>query len=134
LFELVPMFGPILSAVPAVLVALFLPLPTVVWVLLFFFVVQQVESNILGPRITGHAVGLHPLGAMFALLAGFQLAGVLGGLFAVPVAGVLWVLIGAAYRNTVQLEVPRRHFPAWPRRRPSPPSQSTAEGAAQERS
>jgi predicted PurR-regulated permease PerM len=108
LFELVPMFGPILSAVPAVLVALFLPFPTVLWVVLFFFILQQVESNILGPRITGHAVGLHPLAAMFALLAGLQLAGVLGALFAVPVAGILWVLVGAAYRNAVTPPRPRR--------------------------
>ena len=99
LFELVPMFGPILSVIPAVIVALFMPFPTVMWVLLFFLAVQQVENNVLAPRISGHAVGLHPLGAMFALLAGFQLAGLLGGLFAVPLAGVLWVLMGAAYRN-----------------------------------
>jgi predicted PurR-regulated permease PerM len=111
------MFGPILSAVPALLVALFQPFPTVLWVLLFFIAIQQVESNILGPRITGHAVGLHPLGAMFALLAGFQLAGVLGGLFAVPVAGIIWVLIAAAYRNTVTDSVPRRRGRGlrWPR-------------------
>jgi hypothetical protein len=63
------------------------------------------------PRLDGaanlraHAVGLHPLGAMFALLAGFQLAGLLGGLFAVPLAGALWLLLGAAYRNVV-LETP----------------------------
>jgi predicted PurR-regulated permease PerM len=101
LFELVPMFGPILSVIPAFLVALFMPFPTVVWVLLFFLVIQQVENNVLAPRISGHAVGLHPLGAMFALLAGFQMAGLLGGLFAVPLAGVLWVLLGAAYRNVV---------------------------------
>jgi len=117
LFELVPMFGPILSAVPAVLVALFLPFPTVVWVVLFFLVIQQVENNVLAPRISGHAVGLHPLGAMFALLAGFQLAGVLGGLFAVPIAGVLWVLIGAAYRNAVTPAAPARRWtlPSWRR-------------------
>ncbi len=112
LFELVPMFGPILSAVPAVLVALFLPFPTVIWVVLFFLAVQQVENNVLAPRISGHAVGLHPLGAMFALLAGFQLAGLLGGLFAVPLAGVLWVLLSAAYRNVVVEPRPRRQrFP-----------------------
>jgi len=69
--------------------------------LLFFLVLQQVENNVLAPRISGHAVGLHPLGAMFALLAGFQLAGLLGGLFAVPVAGVVWVLITAGYRNAM---------------------------------
>lgn len=101
LFELVPMFGPILSAAPAVLLALFLPFPTVLWVLVFFVVLQQFESNVLGPRITGHAVGLHPLGALFALLVGFQLAGILGGLFAVPVAGIVWVFVAAAYRNTL---------------------------------
>ena len=126
LFELVPMFGPILSAVPAVIVALFLPFPTVVWVLLFFLVIQQVENNILVPRISGHAVGLHPLGALFALLAGFQLAGVLGGLFAVPVAGVVWVLISAAYRNVVARETPARRW-VLPRRWRRAPVAATAD-------
>jgi predicted PurR-regulated permease PerM len=120
LFELVPMFGPILSAVPAVLVALFLPFPTVLWVLGFFFALQQIESNVLGPRITGHAVGLHPLGALFALLAGLQLAGPLGALFAVPVAGILWVLVGAAYRNTVTEPRARRRTLLSRLRRSSP--------------
>jgi predicted PurR-regulated permease PerM len=112
LFELVPMFGPILSVIPAVLVALFMPFPTVIWVVLYFLLIQQVENNVLAPRISGHAVGLHPLGAMFALLAGFQLAGLLGALFAVPLAGVLWVLLGAAYRNVVV--EPRPHRPLFP--------------------
>jgi predicted PurR-regulated permease PerM len=99
LFALIPMFGPFLSAAPAVLVALFQPFPTVLWVLLFFFAMQQFAFNILSPRITGQAVGLNPLGALFALLVGFQVAGVLGGLFAVPVAGLLWVLLAEAYRH-----------------------------------
>jgi predicted PurR-regulated permease PerM len=116
LFELVPMFGPILSAVPAVLVALSAPFPTVLWVILLFFAIQQLENNVLGPRITGHAVGLHPLGAMFALLAGLQLAGLLGALFAVPVAGIIWVLVAAAYRNTVA-EQPRARRGLFARRR-----------------
>ena len=104
-----------------------MPFPTVVWVVLFFLAVQQVENNVLAPRISGHAVGLHPLGAMFALLAGFQLAGLLGGLFAVPLAGVLWVLLGAAYRNVVvdESSTPRRRLlpvPGFrmPGRRPTP--------------
>lgn len=126
LFELVPMFGPILSAVPAVVVSLFMPFPTVVWVVLFFVIIQQIENNILAPRISGHAVGLHPLGAMFALLAGFQLAGLLGALFAVPLAGVLWVLLGAAYRNVVAERPPpqRRFFPLPRLRRSTPRSAS----------
>src|SRR5262249_43621373 len=57
-FELVPMFGPILSAIPALAVALFQPFPMVLWVLGIFVLIQQFESNVLAPRITGHAVGL----------------------------------------------------------------------------
>ncbi len=115
MFELIPMFGPILSAVPAVLVALFMPWPTVLvalfmpwptvlWVIILFVIIQQFECNVLGPKVTGHAVGLHPLGSMFALILGFEVAGILGGLFAVPVAGVIWVLSSTAYRNLVNLE------------------------------
>jgi hypothetical protein len=73
-------------------------------VLLLFLVIQQVENNVLAPRISGHAVGLHPLGAMFALLAGFQLAG----------------LLGAAYRNVVVERPPQRQLFPLPRfRRPA---------------
>jgi predicted PurR-regulated permease PerM len=56
------------------------------------------------------------------LLAGFQLAGLLGGLFAVPLAGVLWVLMGAAYRNAVAVPPPPRRWglPRWQRGMPLP--------------
>jgi predicted PurR-regulated permease PerM len=96
--ELIPMLGPILGAVPAVLVALFQPFPLVLWVGLAFLVIQQLESNLLVPRISGHAVGLHPLAAMLALLVGFELAGVVGALFAVPIAGIVWVFAATALR------------------------------------
>jgi len=104
LLELVPMLGPILSALPALAVAAFLPFPTILWVLLFFVIVQQIESNVLAPRITGHAVGLHPVGAILALLAGLELGGILGALFAVPIVGFLWVMVSALYVRTVNPE------------------------------
>jgi len=104
IFELIPMFGPILSAIPAVLVSLFMPWPTTLLVIVFFVIIQQFECNYLGPKVTGHAVGLHPLASMFALMVGFEVAGILGGLFAVPVAGTIWVLVSTAYRNIVDLE------------------------------
>jgi predicted PurR-regulated permease PerM len=95
----------------------------VLWVILFFFGIQQVENNLLVPRISGHAVGLHPLGALFALLAGFQLAGIVGALFAVPVAGVLWVLLTAGYRRALP-GTGRRLWPLARRRPGSLPSSS----------
>jgi predicted PurR-regulated permease PerM len=97
--ELIPMIGPVLGAVLPVMLALLQPFPTVIWVILYVIVIQQLESNLLVPRISGEAVGLHPLAAMLALMAGLELAGLLGGLFAVPVAGVLYVLLAAVYRR-----------------------------------
>jgi predicted PurR-regulated permease PerM len=97
--ELIPMVGPVLGAILPVMLALLQPFPTVAWVVLYVIGVQQLENNLLVPRISGEAVGLHPLAAMLALMAGLELAGLLGGLFAVPVAGVLYVLVAAAYRR-----------------------------------
>lgn len=113
IFELVPMFGPILASLPAVLVALFQPMPLVLWVIAYFLVIQQIENHILLPRITGHAVGLHPLGALFALLAGLEVGGPLAALFAVPVAGLLHVLFGTVYRRVAGAEEPVRSRRGW---------------------
>jgi predicted PurR-regulated permease PerM len=87
--ELVPMFGSLLGAVPALLIALFQPFPTVLWVLLFFFAVNQAESYLLAPRISGESLGLTPFYTLVALLVGIELAGFLGALVAVPVAALL---------------------------------------------
>ena len=121
-FEMVPMLGPILSALPALGVALFQPWPMVLVVLGFFLLVQQFEAHVLAPRITGHAVGLHPLGAIFALLAGLELGGPVGAVFAVPLAGFLWVVATTLYWRTLGApEPPTRQGWRLPRRRPQPP-------------
>lgn len=99
LFEFIPMVGPVLGSVPAIILALFQPLPLVWWVILFFIVLQQVESNVIVPRVSGHAVGLHPLGALLALLAGMELGGLGGALLAVPLAGVLYIVFLALYSD-----------------------------------
>jgi predicted PurR-regulated permease PerM len=102
ILELVPMLGPWLASMPALAFALVLSPPPsllVLWVALYFLIIQQLESNVIGPRITGHAVGVHPLGALMALLVGIELDGILGALFAVPVAGILFVIATAVYYN-----------------------------------
>jgi predicted PurR-regulated permease PerM len=98
LAELVPMVGPIAGAIPALLVAATMPFPAILWVAAAFLVIQQLESNLLMPRLSGHAVGLHPVGSILALALGFELWGVIGALFAVPTAGLLWVLLSTAVR------------------------------------
>ena len=97
-FELIPFFGPVLSAIPAVTIALVQgPLPRVFEMIGAFIVIQQLESNVIQPRITGHAVGLHPLAVIIAVLIGIKEAGFWGAFFAVPVTGVGWAIIQELY-------------------------------------
>lgn len=96
LAELIPMVGPFVGAIPALAVSLSLPWPTAVWVAIAFLVIQQIESNVLVPRLTAGAVGIHPIGSILALVLGFEVGGIIGGLFAVPIAGLIWVLLSTA--------------------------------------
>lgn len=98
LLESVPVVGPLVALVPAVAVSLFfMPLFTTVLLLVWNILFQQLVTNILGPRLLGIAVGIHPLEAMLAVLVGYPLAGFLGAFLAVPVAGVLHIVIREFY-------------------------------------
>jgi predicted PurR-regulated permease PerM len=110
LAELIPMLGPIVGAIPALLVTLSLPFPAVIWVALAFLVIQQIEQNVLLPRLSAQAVGIHPIASILALVAGFEVGGIIGALFAVPITGLVWVLVSTtvnAWRGKRQ-ELQRR--------------------------
>ena len=101
LFETIPMVGPALASIPALLISLLLPdpFPRTIYILIYFICVQMVESNILGPRIVGHAVGLHPVASILALIIGAQLFGAFGALLATPIVAAIWVVIASLYRS-----------------------------------
>lgn len=92
--DIIPYFGPLIGAIPAVAVAAAGAPLEALKVLAAIFVIQQVESQLLSPRIVGSHVGLHPLAVIFALLAGFELFGLVGMIAAVPAAAVARVLAG----------------------------------------
>jgi predicted PurR-regulated permease PerM len=85
-FELLPIIGPILSAVPAVLLALTAGVQPAVAALVLYVVIQQVENNVLVPKIQGDAVELHPTIVMVALILGGDIGGLLGAILALPIA------------------------------------------------
>ncbi len=89
IFEILPFVGPIIGAVPAVLVALIQQPLLAVWTIILFFVIQQVENAVLVPRISGKAVELHPALIMVVLLIGSQVAGLWGAVLAVPLTAVI---------------------------------------------
>ena len=87
--ELVPYVGPILGAVPPVLVALFTKPITALWLALLFVGLQQLEGHIVAPQIFGHTLRINPLLVILALLLGLQFDGVVGALLALPILAVL---------------------------------------------
>ncbi|HEY7590953.1 MAG TPA: AI-2E family transporter [Candidatus Limnocylindrales bacterium] len=84
-FELLPIIGPILAAVPAVLLALTAGPQAAIAALILYLLVQQLENNLLVPKIQGDAVELHPSIVMFSLVVGGAIAGLLGAILALPV-------------------------------------------------
>ncbi len=88
--ELVPYIGPILGAIPPVLVALLTQGPiTALWVALLFVGMQQLEGHVVAPQVFGHTLRINPLLVIFALLLGLQVYGIVGALIALPILAVL---------------------------------------------
>lgn len=87
--NLIPFFGPIIGAVPAVLVALLASPLLALKVVALIFIIQQVENQLLSPPILGRRLGLHPLVILLALILGGRLLGLLGLLIAVPLTACL---------------------------------------------
>ncbi|MGF1493457.1 MAG: AI-2E family transporter [Microcoleaceae cyanobacterium] len=82
--NLIPFLGPILGAVPALIVALAKGGWLVLWVLLLFVIVQNVETYILDPLLVGTSVGVHPLFQLLSVLGGVQVLGIIGALIIPP--------------------------------------------------
>lgn len=89
LMELVPYVGPILGALPAIIVALVTDPISALWVTLLFVSLQQLEGHIVAPQIFGHTLRINPLLVIFALLLGLQVHGIIGALLALPILAVL---------------------------------------------
>lgn len=113
--SIIPIFGSILSTVPAVLVALPEGFGLALLVLAWVVGIHQIEANLLNPKIMGDAARVHPVLVVFALLAGEKVAGIAGALFAVPVLSISQTLF--FYLRERHLGVPR------PPSVPPPPGQ-----------
>ncbi|HRO23767.1 MAG TPA: AI-2E family transporter, partial [Promineifilum sp.] len=134
LLEFIPTIGPIVSAVVAILVAFFQPanyLGLAAWqyalvVLALMIVIQQLENNLLVPRIVGNALDLHPILVIVSVFMGASLGGVLGAILAAPIAASLKVLGQYTWRKLFDLPpFPQTKEPP-PEPEPAPASEAAA--------
>jgi predicted PurR-regulated permease PerM len=93
--ETVPVVGPVISMVPAVLVGLSVSPKTALFVALFWIAQQQVENHLLVPKVMQRQVGVNPVIVIAALLVGGSILGILGAVLAVPTAAIVQVVVEA---------------------------------------
>ncbi len=93
ILEIIPTIGPIISAVPAVIVALSINPPLAIAVIVAYLIIQQVENNFLVPRIMESAVGLPAMVVILSIIIGGSLLGIPGALLAVPFVSMLVVIL-----------------------------------------
>lgn len=91
-FNIIPYFGPIFGAVPAIIVALLDSPVKALWVTLGMFFIQQLEGDILSPKVTGDSTDMHPFVVIILLLIGDKIGGFIGMVLVVPVAVIIKVL------------------------------------------
>jgi predicted PurR-regulated permease PerM len=87
--ELIPFVGPVLGALPPIIVALFHDPLTAVWVGLLFLALQQLEGHVVAPQVFSYTLRINPLLVIFALLFGAEVYGLVGALIALPIAATL---------------------------------------------
>ena len=104
LFEVIPSLGPIIGSIPALVVGFGTSPLLGIWILVLYVIIQQLENNILVPKVMSKSAGFSPLGALIVLFVGGQLFGVLGILLAIPTAIVLSILA----RNVLNWNIDHR--------------------------
>lgn len=96
--NLIPFLGPILGAIPALVVAISQGGWTFLWVLILYIVIQNLETYVLDPLLVGSSVGVHPLYQLLAVLGGTQVLGIIGALIVPP-----WIAGGAVLLENLYL-------------------------------
>lgn len=92
ILEIIPTIGPIISSIPAVIVALSISPVLGITVIVFYIIIQMLENNFLVPKIMEKAVGLNPIVIILGVMIGAKLMGVLGALLSVPFISTLVIL------------------------------------------
>jgi len=95
IFNIIPYFGPIFGVIPAIFIGLLISTKTALYVVLCYFVLQQIEGDVLSPKIIGVSISMHPLTVIILLLIGGSVGGILGMILAVP----LGVMIKVIYQD-----------------------------------
>jgi len=102
ILEIVPYVGPVIALVPAAIIGFAVSPIMGVTVLVLYLIVQQLENNILVPKIMEKVTGLNPIISILALLIGIKIAGLMGAIMSIPLAMIIVVIIEDLFRDVAE--------------------------------
>lgn len=91
--NIIPFFGPFIGAVPSFIIILFVSPVKALWFLLIIFIIQQLDGNVIGPKILGDSIGISAFWILFSILVAGKFLGVVGMIIGVPLFAVLYSII-----------------------------------------
>ncbi len=100
--NVIPMFGPFIGAIPSILLLLIVNPLEAVWFTIFIFILQQIDGNLIGPKVVGNSIGISGFWIMASVIIGGGLFGVVGMFIAVPVFAIIYTLVGTAVNNKIK--------------------------------
>lgn len=91
--NIIPFFGPFIGAIPSVIIILFVSPVKAAWFILIILVIQQLDGNLIGPKILGNSIGISAFWILFAILVTGKLLGLLGMIIGVPLFAVIYTVL-----------------------------------------
>lgn len=92
MFNIIPYFGPIIGAIPAMLIAFIMAPSKAIGTAIVYFIIQQLEGDLIAPKITGESISMHPVIIILLLLLGENFGGIFGMVLAIPVGVIIKVI------------------------------------------
>lgn len=100
--NIIPFFGPFIGAIPSVIIILFVSPVKALWFVLIIFIIQQIDGNIIGPKILGDSIGISAFWILFSILVAGKFLGIVGMIIGVPLFAVVYSLIKEIVENKLR--------------------------------
>lgn len=100
--NIIPVFGPFIGGIPCAILVLIADPSKTIWFVLFIFILQQFDGNILGPKILGNKIGLSSFWVLFAILVFGSMFGIVGMIIGVPIFAVIFDVVSAIVNSKLQ--------------------------------
>lgn len=91
--NIIPFFGPFIGAIPSFIIILFISPTKALWFLLIILIIQQIDGNIIGPKILGDSIGISAFWILFSILVAGKLLGLVGMIIGVPLFAIIYSII-----------------------------------------